>query len=398
MAENLSLTVSFVYGFNHVDERRQLWEELAVLNATTPVSRCPWAVLGDFNQIMRDDQHSNFLHAEVDSAGMEDFNIAMQEAELFESQSNGLPHSWWNNQDANPVAKKIDHALINQHWAERFPDAYCELLELGQSDHAPCLFRMPSFSRRVVKPFKFFHHTIDHPEFLDTVRASWNCPTIQGSLQFKLARSLKLLKGPLRRLNSRHFSRISLRVKEQAAKVSAIQRQLLTSPDVETASLEHQERARWQILAKAEEKFFRQKSRVQWHRLGDRDTTFYHKTAVQRANRNHIHFLKDDNGNLIGSRDGIKIHAEEYFADILGCTNLSESPATIEELKALMPFRCTEPQRNELQQEVSAEEITRTVFALPLRKCPGPDGYYVEFLRSSWSIVGKDIIAGVRVF
>ncbi|KAG2321578.1 hypothetical protein Bca52824_014791 [Brassica carinata] len=341
LAENLTLTVSFVYAFNQVEERRQLWDELTTLNATTPVSRCPWAVVGDFNQILRAEKHSNYLHSEVDSAGIEDFNVAIQDAELFESQSNGLPHSWLNNQDASPVAKKIDHALINQHWAERFPDAYCEFLEPGQSDHAPCLFRMPSFNRRIIKPFKFFHHTIDHPEFLETVRTAWNCMAIQGSLQFKIARSL----------NTRHYSGISLRVKDQAAKVTLIRRQLLTSPVTETAAFEHRERAKWQMLAKAEEKFYRQKSRVRWHGLGDRDTTFYHNTVVHRANRNHIHFLKDSNDNQIGSTEGIKLHAAEYFTEILGCTDMPESPITIEQLKTLMSFRCSEEQGHDLQKE-----------------------------------------------
>ena len=152
------------------------------------------------------------------------------------------------------------------------------------------------------------------------------------------------------------------------------------------------------MLAKAEVKFFTQKSRIQWHNLGYRDTTFYHKTAVQRANINHIHFLKDANDQLIGSSEGIKLHTAEYFKDILGSTNLAESPATVEQLRDLMPFRCSEAQGQELQREVSDEEITKTVFALHLSKCPGPDGYSVEFLHFSWAIVGKVIIAGVQDF
>lgn len=142
LAENLTLTVTFVYGFNQPEERQALWEELSLINASTPVSRCPWAVLGDFKQILRVEQHSNHLLFEVDTTGMEDFNLAIQDAELFEAQANGLTYSWWNNQDASPVAKKIDHTLINQHWADRFPDAYCEFLEPGQSDHAPCLVNL----------------------------------------------------------------------------------------------------------------------------------------------------------------------------------------------------------------------------------------------------------------
>ncbi|KAG5385047.1 hypothetical protein IGI04_036517 [Brassica rapa subsp. trilocularis] len=180
LADNLSLTVSFVYGFNQVEERQQLWDELAFINANTPASRYPWAVLGDFNQILRSDQHSQHLTSDVDTAGMEDFNLALQEAELFEAQANGLTYSWWNNQDANPVSKKIVHALFNQHWAQLFPD-------------------------------------FDHPDYLDTVRSSWSFETTQGSQQFRLARSLKLLKPALRNLNARNYSGITLRVQEQVA-------------------------------------------------------------------------------------------------------------------------------------------------------------------------------------
>ncbi|XP_013720866.1 uncharacterized protein LOC106424654 [Brassica napus] len=273
---------------------------------------------------------------------MEDFNLAIQDAELFEAQANGLTYSWWNNQDASPVSKKIDHVLINHHWAKQFPDAFCEFLEPEQSDHAPCLFNMPSLQRRVTKPFKFFHHTMDHPEYLETVRAGWNCDNIQGSLQFKFARSLKLLKGSIRRLNTRHYSGISLRVKDQAATAASLQRQLLTNHDADTAALEHFERGKWQMLFKAETKFYRQKSRVQWYKLGDRDTIFYHMYVVQRAPKNHIHFLRDATNQMIGTADGIKAHVVDYFTDILGSTELQISPISVEQLKKLMLFRCSE--------------------------------------------------------
>lgn len=35
---------------------------------------------------------------------------------------------------------------------------------------------------------------------------------------------------------------------------------------------------------------------------------------------------------------------------------------------------------------------------MPLSKSLGPDGYSVEFYRSSWSIVGKDVTAAVSEF
>lgn len=56
-------------------------------------------------------------------------NLAMQEAELFEIQTKGLPFTWWNNHGSNPISKRIDNVLVNQAWTSRFPEAYAEFLE-----------------------------------------------------------------------------------------------------------------------------------------------------------------------------------------------------------------------------------------------------------------------------
>ncbi|CAN6933223.1 unnamed protein product, partial [Brassica oleracea] len=200
--ENISLTVTYVYGFNEVERRRSLWEELESLNYTTPVRNHPWAV-----------SISAFRHlsSEIDVTGVEDMNLSLQEAELFEAQHKGLSFTWWNNQEA----KKIDHAFINQAWSARFPEAYVEFLEPLQSDHSSCLFHVPSAQRRVPKPFKFFNHIIDHPSFEETVREAWHPEAIMGTDQFKLVRSPKILKKELRMLNKTHYSGITQRVKTQ---------------------------------------------------------------------------------------------------------------------------------------------------------------------------------------
>nr|VDD30388.1 unnamed protein product [Brassica oleracea] len=154
-----------------------------------------------------------------------------------------------------------------------------------------------------------------------------------------LVRYLKKLKRPLRSLNKRHFSGISQRVKAQKERVEALQRLLLTLPDQSTAREEHTERDRLNVLLKAEEKFYRQRSRVRWEDVGDRNTAFYHQTVSQHASKNHIHFIKDANDYMLFSMDAIKAHAADYFQGILGSTDLPVSPATSEELRTLLPFQ-----------------------------------------------------------
>lgn len=237
---------------------------------------------------------------------------------------------------------------------------------------------------------------IDHPDYAGIVREAWNTDLITGTNQFKLVRSLKLLKRPLRSLNKRHFSGISDRVKEQKEKVDILRRALLTSPNSATAQEEHAERDKLNVLLKAEEKFYRQRSRVRLADVGDRNTHFYHMTVSTHATRNHIHYLKDADDRVLYSAEEIKSHAADYFQGILGAIDLPFSSVSLDILVSLLPFRCTDLQKNYLKREVTAAEIKATLFAMPFNKSPGPDGYSVEFIRSSWDVVGQDITSAVR--
>ncbi|CAH2060585.1 unnamed protein product, partial [Thlaspi arvense] len=274
---------------------RSLWEKLGRINATTPVSRFPWAVVGDFNQILRSNQHSNHLARDVDVSGIEEFNLAIQEAEIFEAQRKDLAYTWWNNQEINPISTKIDHAFINQHLAQKFLNSFSDFLAPDQSDHASCFVKgeLLNLSSSSITLWT----TLFMKNLLGKLGSAWKS---------KAPTSLSL-----RDPSSFLSHGISARVKDQEAKLSALQQSLLTNTDVETVCLEHLERAKWHTLASAEEKYYRQKSRVQWHHLGARDTSFYHKTVIQRASRNHIHFLRDFNDRLIGSAEEINSHSTE---------------------------------------------------------------------------------------
>lgn len=339
-----------MYGFNLLEERTSLWVHLAELQASTPVTDHPCCVLGDFNQMLWSSHHSNHLSSRVDDSGMDEANLGLQDAQLFEAQAKGLPFTWRNCQDDNPISTKIDHAFINQAWSSYFPDSFADFLDPSQSDHAPCLLRMPAIRRQVVKPFKFFHHVIDHPEYGETASGAWNCSQVMGTGQFKLVRSLNMLKKPLRRLNKRHFSGISQRVKAQKERVDELQRRLLTSPDGSTAREEHLER---DVLLKAEEKYYKQRSRVRWAEVGNRNTPFYHRMVSHHASRNHIHFLKDENENVLYAVEDIKAHAANYFQGILGSTDLPFSSATTDELSNLLHFRCSDLQQDYLKRPVT---------------------------------------------
>jgi hypothetical protein len=60
----------------------------------------------------------------------------------------------------------------------------------------------------------------------------------------------------------------------------------------------HQE---WENLCKQEEIFWRQKSRVQWLKEGERNTRFFHRSTMANRAHNRISSIKDEEGELQNS-------------------------------------------------------------------------------------------------
>ncbi|XP_033143430.1 uncharacterized protein LOC117132712 [Brassica rapa] len=87
---------------------------------------------------------------------------------------------------------------------------------------------------------------------------------------------------------------------------------------------------------KAEEMFWRQKSRVLWLREVDRNSKYFHALVKQRRARNRITQLLDGNGNMVDDEEGLVVIATSYFRQIFESSNpedvaetLSEVPTTI---------------------------------------------------------------------
>jgi hypothetical protein len=74
-------------------------------------------------------------------------------------------------------------------------------------------------------------------------------------------------------------------------------------------------------ISKAEEAFFKQKSRNQWLQLGDQNTSFFHKVVKVKKYKSLITHSWDDDGNRAEGVDQIKKVAVEFYKGLLGSTS-----------------------------------------------------------------------------
>lgn len=71
---------------------------------------------------------------------------------------------------------------------------------------------------------------------------------------------------------------------------------------------------------------------------------------------------------------------------------------SVEEIRDLHPFRCSEALAEELSRIPTEEEIKAVFFKMPKCKAPGPDGFSVEFFMDAWEIVGEEATHAVQEF
>lgn len=210
--------------------------------------------------------------------------------------------------------------------------------------------------------------------------------SFSGTAMFRLVKKLKEIKKVLKDLNRFYYSNIELRVADTLQNLTSCQARLLASPSSQLVLEEKEAHRKWSDLAIAEERFLKQRSRVNWVRTGDTNFSFFHRImAMQRAG-NQIHYLKNSNGNKIEKLDELHTHFVSYYDNLIGESPSPLSRSVQRKIRKYTPFHC-----NDYFKAMLTADIKKEVIALPKNKTLGPDGFTGDFLKAPWPVLGKDI-------
>lgn len=210
-ALNLHMFVTVFYGLNTPSGRKALWSDLISL---APSINLPWCLLGDFNEVISISE----IIGGNDSwdSGMQDFLDCTSDLHLADLRAVGSSHSWWNSSDSKPIFKKLDRALVNDLWLQRFPLSQDFFTPRDLSYHCPVVVKTVSIQPSSPKSFQFFNFMLDLDNFHEVVRNAWNGYVPGDPLQI-LARKLKDVKMALCILNKANENLSSLVDKARAA-------------------------------------------------------------------------------------------------------------------------------------------------------------------------------------
>ncbi|XP_059315743.1 uncharacterized protein LOC132066452 [Lycium ferocissimum] len=147
--------------------------------------------------------------------------------------------------------------------------------------------------KRIHKPFKFFNSMADLIDFKELVEQHWSFCSAGSSLRTVWWHLMHAKEG-LKQLRKKEFASIEEKLKEARQKLLDIQKLTTDGQHPNLKEDEKDLKIQYEEWAKVEKSVIRQKSRVQWLKMGDSNSTYFFANMKSRVAQNKITQLTND--------------------------------------------------------------------------------------------------------
>lgn len=367
-----------VYGPSVENEKPQFIQELTSLRQQI---HSPWILAGDFNLVRwMIDRSGDYRGDPL----MDLFNDFISAAGLIDVPVKNRTYTWSNKRPI-PSFSKLDRIFTSHEWAVQYPIIMVEALGMVVSDHAPLLLTCKNMAP-TQRRFKIETFWLKYEQPMLMVRKLWHemQPSNQDGLNLFHHR-LEILHRALSLWHSRDFNLMEVQLKRCKEATLFFDRIEETRPlAAHEFKLRCKLKQRAYELANNLEERWRQRARINWLKLGDRNTRFFHVSASARMRKNMVRSISQHGVTLT---DLLQIR--QAFLNQLQSSLGSSNQVKKANLKALYP---SEESLSQLQSPFTIKEIETAVFQLAKNKSSGPDGVPNEFIQAYWQELKSNIV------
>lgn len=326
--------------------------------------------LGDFNEaLFQTDQIGGNPRGFLQ---MEDFRDCLADCGLADVGFSGYPYTWDNKREGDEnIQVRLDRATCNDGFLQLFPETEVEHILTEESDHQAILVRAQETAPRrrngSVRPFRFEEAWTKHEQYDTMIEQAWRAAgTGDEGLSAAWSKFGKMA-GSMQRWAREVFGSIKRQIKTLKAQLlEAKNRALLTGSSLEVRHTEEQLR---EIYAR-EEVMYRQRSRVDWLRAGDKNTQYFQQRASHRKRKNTVKALRRGDGTKCTVDDEMRDMAAAFYENLFTSDGSRDANIIFQHIDVLV----TNAMNEKLLFPITDEEIETALFQMGPTKAPGPDG------------------------
>lgn len=203
------------------------------------------------------------------------FREMLEDCGLIDLEYKGPKFTWRNNRSNEAfIVERIVMAFANASWREMFDISLVFLEVAVGSDHNPLILNANCSLNKVRKPFKFESFWTTEESCKTIISEAWH-QTVEGSKMYRLCKKLSGCKKRLKDWHRVNFEDMRLQIAMLKDKLEEVQRKqemgLNSDLYIEEKILVTKLVDLWQ----KESMFWHQRSRVDWLRMGDRNSHFF---------------------------------------------------------------------------------------------------------------------------
>lgn len=291
----------------------------------------------------------------------------------------------WNNKRGGDrqITSRLDKFLVTETILLEGITVDSDILPSGGSDHWPIIMNVAILGTPRNKPFRFEKFWLSHPKFTSKIKQWWIEPIgIRGTRMYILQAKLKHIKNKLKSYNQEVFGNIFKEKKVLEDQLEQIHKEWIQGNiNQETMNTKQTLMQNWQARCQQEEILWKQKSRIQWLKEGEKNTKFFHLLAIDHRSANKILRIKDEQWTSFQRHHEILVLLINHFSQIALECSINREDA-IRDLMTSISNLITEDQNKALNQVVTLEEVEEAVRDMPNGKAPRPDGFTIDFYKA----------------
>ncbi|XP_070015991.1 uncharacterized protein [Nicotiana sylvestris] len=175
----IDCVVTTIYGYNTIEQRKQLWSGLKSIAAGNTK---PWLLCGDFNAVLY--INDRLMGNPITYTEVRDFAYCVATLTLNELAWTEDNYTWSNKQyGVERNDSRIDRAFGNYEWMMQWGHMITEYGLPYISYHSPILITLHSAPKPGKPPFRFFNVWADHDSFISIVERVWNQSYTKGKMK-----------------------------------------------------------------------------------------------------------------------------------------------------------------------------------------------------------------------